>query len=485
MNRKNKSIKININNKKKSMYIRRAIFVLIILIILLIIRFGIGSITYSGKYKQTMQSLEKETSKEYGDTKTASMTEEYNGVKIKYVYPELENIQALNMIRNQMKVEAYETVDAFPEDEKERSLAMIYKGSSITENILAYSIEQKIYVKKGSNIELESDINEPQSIVDSKTGDIDDISAIFLNGIDPMPSIKQETKNAIIETKKIDFEKIGSIGSWKYPEDLIGSGIKISDKGLVVPVNDPDKNIKSVTIPMDNLASVIKPQFLSEKLREEIGQNDKERENGKKVVALSFNDTSSKEDISKLLTVLNNGKAKATLYVLGENIEQNSDVIKKYSEGGHEIGNRSWSHKNMVEIENKAIYQEVLKTDYAIFNQIGKTPNTFRPPYASIDSKSAKAVNHPIAVWSLDSGDGVTKDSNKIYRNVVDNVKSGDIVLFHGTEKAGVDAVKKIIDKLKKENYEFVTVTELMNYRIYPDIAYHSTSTIVNFNDEE
>ncbi len=481
MNKKNKLI----NKRKKSMYIRRTVFALTAVLILLIVKFGIGSITYSGKYKQTMQNLEIETSKEYGDTNSESMTEEYNGIKIKYVYPELENVQAMNMIRNHMKSRAYETVDTFPEDGKKRSLAMLYKGSSITENILSYSIEQKIFVKKGNNIELESDIKEPQSIVDSRTGDVTDISTIFLNGIDPMPSIKEKTKNAIIATKKIELPKIGNIGSWKYPEDLLGAGIKLSDKGLTVPVNDPDKNIDTVTIPMNELANIVKPEFLGQKMREEISNNSKKQESGTKLVALSFNDTSDQEDISKLLTLLNKNKVKATLYVLGENVSKNSKVIKKFSEDGHEIGNRSWSHKNMMEIEAKSIYQEVLKTDYAIFNQTGKVPATFRPPFASIDSKSAGAVNHPIAMWSLDSGDWVTKDSNKIYKNVVDNVKSGDIVLFHGTEKASIDAVKKIIDKLKKENYEFVTVSELMNYRIYPDHAYHSINTIVNFNDDK
>ena len=54
------------------------------------------------------------------------------------------------------------------------------------------------------------------------------------------------------------------------------------------------------------------------------------------------------------------------------------------------------------------------------------------------------------------------QNTEKIVKRVVKDVKEGDIILMHDIFETSVQAAFQIIDTLEKENYEFVTVDELL-----------------------
>jgi chitin deacetylase len=68
-------------------------------------------------------------------------------------------------------------------------------------------------------------------------------------------------------------------------------------------------------------------------------------------------------------------------------------------------------------------------------------------------------------MWSVDSIDYRPLSSQSIYNNVIRKVKPGAIVLMHdggGNRSATVQALPKIIAKLKEQGYSFLTVPELL-----------------------
>ena len=92
----------------------------------------------------------------------------------------------------------------------------------------------------------------------------------------------------------------------------------------------------------------------------------------------------------------------------------------------------------------------------------------------------------PIAMWSIDTEDWTNKGNEaKIYKNAVSSVKSGDVILFHDIYDSSVNAIEKTIKKLKSQGYQLVTVSELFNYNIYPEKAYHNIETIRDLEEEE
>ena len=63
-------------------------------------------------------------------------------------------------------------------------------------------------------------------------------------------------------------------------------------------------------------------------------------------------------------------------------------------------------------------------------------------------------------MWSVDTRDWESRNADTINKVVLENIKDGDILLFHDIHETTIDAIERLLPELS-ENYEFVTVTEL------------------------
>lgn len=115
---------------------------------------------------------------------------------------------------------------------------------------------------------------------------------------------------------------------------------------------------------------------------------------------------------------------------------------------------------------------EITKTDKAIYQATGVLPKNLRPPYGAIDQQSAQAAGKSIIQWSVDTEDWKLKDPNKILKVVQNNVYDGSIILLHDIHPKSVQAVPGIIQTLKAQGYEFVTVDQLLNGKQKPMYQY-------------
>lgn len=84
-----------------------------------------------------------------------------------------------------------------------------------------------------------------------------------------------------------------------------------------------------------------------------------------------------------------------------------------------------------------------------------------RPTYGSINNRLRNNIDLDIVLWSVDTMDWKYKSIDKIVSRATKNVKDLDIILMHDTYKRTVEAVKKIIPILKKQGFQFVTISEL------------------------
>jgi len=65
--------------------------------------------------------------------------------------------------------------------------------------------------------------------------------------------------------------------------------------------------------------------------------------------------------------------------------------------------------------------------------------------------------------------DWKTKEKDKIVKQVVTSARNKAIILMHDFYSQSVEALPDIIDKLRDEGYEFVTVSELKELSDLPD----------------
>ena len=188
-----------------------------------------------------------------------------------------------------------------------------------------------------------------------------------------------------------------------------------------------------------------------------------------KKIALTFDDGPHYKYTEQILDILKKYGVKATFFVIGVNAEKYPQKVKRISDEGHEIGNHTYSHLNLRELDEKEIRQELIKGERAIQKITKKKPKLLRPPggaYSDLVIKASSEMGCDIILWSQDTRDWAHTPADKIVCGIMDNVKGGDIILFHDfvcPDTPTPEALEKIIPKLLKSGYEFVTVSELID----------------------
>ena len=185
-------------------------------------------------------------------------------------------------------------------------------------------------------------------------------------------------------------------------------------------------------------------------------------QNEKKTVALTFDDGPHCLYTERLLDGLKERNVKATFFLVGENIEYNEDLVKRMADEGHLIGNHTDSHAQLTQLSVKEALNEIEKTNERICRITGQEVDYIRPPYGCWSDELEEAVDMEVALWNVDPEDWKNKDTEKVVEEVEKYVDDGSVILMHDIFGTSVDAALELIDHLKADGYEFVTVEELL-----------------------
>ncbi len=196
----------------------------------------------------------------------------------------------------------------------------------------------------------------------------------------------------------------------------------------------------------------------------------------KKQIALTFDDGPHPEFTVKLLDLFKEKGIKATFFVTGKNIEVQKNIISRMIKEGHELGNHSYSHKNLIFKKKSIIREEILKTD-DLLRELGvKGKILFRPPFGRLlftASSVLASLNKNVLMWNVPTKDYKETDPEVILKRIYKRIKPGSIIILHdsGVERIGkkikreatISAVKSLLDELPRKGYKFKTVSELIN----------------------
>jgi peptidoglycan/xylan/chitin deacetylase (PgdA/CDA1 family) len=193
-----------------------------------------------------------------------------------------------------------------------------------------------------------------------------------------------------------------------------------------------------------------------------------------KVVAVTFDDGPSLYT-NEVLNVLKENNIKATFFVIGTNVEEYPDIVKKIYDYGNVVGTHTYSHHYLPNLSDDNIETELIKNNILIGKIIGNTPKLFRPPYGSCSDQSrmiAQNLGLITILWNAVTDDYNHKNTTptKIAFEIVSLVQPGTIICLHdggGDRRKTVEALKIIILVLKNEGYEFLTVSDLLNIPAY------------------
>ena len=181
-----------------------------------------------------------------------------------------------------------------------------------------------------------------------------------------------------------------------------------------------------------------------------------------KKIALTFDDGPHPYYTEQLLDGLKERNVKVTFFVLGKHAEEYPELVERMSDEGHLIGNHTYSHMQLSKRNREAFKEELVRTSALIEELTGQEVQYVRPPYGTWDKKFEEELNMFPVLWNVDPLDWSSKNVAGIVQKVKSKAKENSIILMHDEYKTTVTAALQIVDELKEEGYEFVTVEEIL-----------------------
>lgn len=184
-----------------------------------------------------------------------------------------------------------------------------------------------------------------------------------------------------------------------------------------------------------------------------------------KLVSITFDASWGADNTIKILDILDEYDVKATFFLVGRWVDEYQNEVREIHKRGHELGNHSNSHPNMVTLDKNQIIREILLTESKIRKLTGEGTAMFRCPEGAYNDNVIatieEAKHYPIQ-WDVDSIDWKEQGAEVEYKRVVSKTVNGSIILFHNNAKYTPENLPKVIEALKSKGYKFVTVGQLI-----------------------
>ena len=191
-------------------------------------------------------------------------------------------------------------------------------------------------------------------------------------------------------------------------------------------------------------------------------------ENDANMIALTFDDGPHPKYTMEILEILEEYDIPATFFFVGENVSYYQETAREVAKRGHEIGNHTYSHPCVNKQSQAAFREELTRCEEIIQRVVGVHPKLFRPPQGSWNTRVyeiARERDYSVILWDLDTLDWAHTPSENISNYILENVKSGNIILMHDYHSGGcttTDALRMFSPNLIEQGYRFVTVSELI-----------------------
>lgn len=156
-------------------------------------------------------------------------------------------------------------------------------------------------------------------------------------------------------------------------------------------------------------------------------------------MALTYDDGPNDPHTLRLLDVLAKHNAKATFFLIGKYVRQRPDIVRAIQAAGHEIGNHTDSHPNLIFCSAAKLRQELEDCNKALEDALGAKVNLFRPPFGGRRPnvlRTARAMGLQPIMWSVTAYDWSAKSQEAIVKKVSAQTDSrrkpqGEVVLLH------------------------------------------------------
>jgi peptidoglycan/xylan/chitin deacetylase (PgdA/CDA1 family) len=152
-----------------------------------------------------------------------------------------------------------------------------------------------------------------------------------------------------------------------------------------------------------------------------------------KCVYLTFDDGPHPEITPWVMKELDKFGFKATFFCIGDNVQKYPETYQEILNNGHRTGNHTFNHLKGFSTSSPTYFENIQECAQLVKSEL------YRPPYGQITFSQIKHLSkkYQIIMWSLLVEDWNPKlDQAKKLSLLSTETKSGDIIVFHDSEKA-------------------------------------------------
>lgn len=149
-------------------------------------------------------------------------------------------------------------------------------------------------------------------------------------------------------------------------------------------------------------------------------------------VFLTFDDGPQPEITDWILQFLEREQICATFFCVGNNVQNNHSIFERVKNAGHDVGNHTMYHDRGSDTRISSYNDSIKQADELIGS------NLFRPPYGRLPIWKAYQISssYKVVMWSWLSYDYDSTVPIDVILNSAQNIKGGDILVFHDNPKS-------------------------------------------------
>ena len=407
-------------------------------------------------FEQNIESLKKEKDDQLSEGNQKDHFRKGQAEVIAY-YP-LQGEQVISSVKGIIVQDIKENL----EDKENLVFYYTEKQDSTLKGIVNRSVMKQVYDLTWSKVE-ETEKTSLAKVHLTEDGKPFTLDQLFSDASKAKEQLLKEI-TTFLQDKKLEQEKFDQIVKGFSDQDLSAWNFDYKDSQIILYPSQSVENLNEIALPVSSFFELIQSSYLLDK-DAELYKVYFEKKN-RKVVALTFDDGPNPATTNQALDTLSKYGIKATFFVLGKNVSGNEEILKRMKADGHVIGNHSWSHPVLSKLSLDEAKKQITDTEAALTKVLGSSSKLMRPPYGAITDDIRNSLDLSFIMWDVDSLDWKSKNEASILTEIQRQVKNGSIILMHDIHVETVNALPKVIDYLKEQGYEFVTVPEMLHSRL-------------------
>ncbi len=169
-----------------------------------------------------------------------------------------------------------------------------------------------------------------------------------------------------------------------------------------------------------------------------------------------------------ILDTLKEKEVSAAFFLDGNFVKQNGPLVQRMAAEGHIIGNHTLNHADMTKLTDLATYRKQIDGWNDLLTPLGLEPSGyFRFPCGRFSRRTLE-YNEQLGLtsvfWTFAYYDWVQEDQpnpEKALDKTMSRMHNGCVLLLHSTSATNAKILGELIDRLRAEGYEIVSLKEI------------------------